>query len=169
MTLTFIGIGSNLQDPLQQVHIATVSLQQLPHTRVERISSCYQSPPLGPPDQPHFINRVVSLHTALSPEELLDQLQAIEQRQGRVRSVHWGPRVIDLDILLYGERVITTERLTIPHAGLTQRAFFLYPLAEIAPELILPNGESVLALTAAYQPLPLCEAEARKEGGSTHE
>lgn len=151
MTLAFVGIGSNLQDPLQQVHIATASLRQLPQSTVERVSSCYHSPPLGPPDQPYFINRVVSLDTALSPEALLDHLQALEQQQGRVRSVHWGPRTIDLDILLYGERVITTERLTIPHAGLTQRAFFFYPLAEIAPELILPSGESVAALKAADQ------------------
>lgn len=146
--IVFIGIGSNLQDPLQQVIAATEQLQQLPETIFLQASSCYQSPPLGPPDQPNFINRVVSLETQLFPEPLLDCLQAIENAQGRVRLQHWGPRVIDLDILLYGEQIIASPRLTIPHAGLKERAFVLYPLAEIAPDLILPSGESVLKLKA---------------------
>ncbi len=141
--LVFIGIGSNLQDPLQQVRLATDRLAQLPKTIFGQASACYQSPPFGPVEQPDFVNRVVSIDTKLSPEELLDALQAIEHEQGRVRLQHWGPRTIDLDILLYGEQVIATSRLTVPHPGLKERAFVLYPLAEIAPQLILPSGEKI--------------------------
>lgn len=146
MIQAFIGLGSNLQDPLRQIEAATARLAQLPKTRIGRISSCYQSPPLDASAQPDFINRVVALETALAPEQLLDSLQAIEHEQGRVRLKRWGPRTIDLDILLYGGQTIATSRLTIPHAGLKERAFFLYPLAEIAPDLVLPSGEGVLQL-----------------------
>lgn len=144
--LAFIGMGSNLENPLQQIRMATTRLTQLPHTTFCQASSCYQSPPLGPSHQPDYINCVVAVETQLSPVQLLDCLQAIELEQGRVRLERWGPRTIDLDILLYGDQVIATTRLTVPHAGLPNRAFFLYPLMEIAPELILPNGESVAEL-----------------------
>lgn len=147
--MVYVGIGSNLQDPLRQVILATERLNQLPQTVFGQASSCYQSAPLGPCDQPDFVNRVVSIETTLSAEQLLDCLQAIENDQGRVRSMHWGPRVIDLDILLFGDQLINTPRLTVPHVGLKNRAFFLYPLAEIAPELILPTGESLWALKTA--------------------
>lgn len=149
MAGVFIGIGSNLQGPLDQVAIATQHLSQLPGCFFRRASSYYLSKPLGPSDQPDYINRVVHLDTILSPEELLNQLQALEQQQGRVRLGRWGPRIIDLDILLYGEQVIANERLTIPHVGLKERAFFIYPLAEIAPDLILPDGEKILVLKNA--------------------
>lgn len=142
----FVGIGSNLQEPLQQVKQATSRLMQLPGLHFCQASSYYQSSPLGPPDQPDFINRVVSLETDFTPECLLDCLQNLENEQGRVRATRWGPRIIDLDILLYGDLLMATERLTVPHAGLKERAFFLYPLAEIAPHLILPTGESVATL-----------------------
>jgi len=146
MTLAFIGIGSNLQNPQRQVKIATLRLTQLPASAFCQASSYYQSPPLGPANQPDYINRVVSIETDLSPQDLLNYLQQIEREQGRVDRQRWGPRVIDLDILLYGNRIITTQQLTIPHVGLKDRAFVLYPLAEIAPDLVLPDGESVLSL-----------------------
>lgn len=149
MVRVFIGIGSNLQDPLRQAQLAAARLRELPETVFGQASSYYQTPPLGPVDQPDFINQVVSLETALSPEQLLDCLQAIEHEQGRIRLKHWGPRIIDLDILLYGNKIMRTDRLTIPHAGLKERAFFIYPLAEIAPDLMLPSGEKILDLKAA--------------------
>lgn len=144
--LTFIGLGSNLEEPLRQITRATVRLRQLPNSVFCRASSCYRSRPLGPDSQPDYINRVVSVKTMLSPEQLLDCLQDIENEQGRVRSDHWGPRVIDLDILLYGEHTMNTKRLIIPHKGIKDREFVLYPLAEIAPHLILPGGEKISAL-----------------------
>jgi 2-amino-4-hydroxy-6-hydroxymethyldihydropteridine diphosphokinase len=144
--LAYIGLGSNLQDPYQQVKQASASLENLPNSAVQSVSSYYQSPALGPADQPDYINRVVAVKTTLTAEQLLDCLQAIEKAQGRVRSLHWGPRVIDLDILLFDNEIISTPRLTVPHAGLTQRAFFLYPLAEIAPHLVLPSGERIIDL-----------------------
>jgi 2-amino-4-hydroxy-6-hydroxymethyldihydropteridine diphosphokinase len=148
--MIFIGIGSNLQNPMRQVAIASKRLTQLPETIVCQASSFYLSKPLGPSNQPDFINRVVALQTTLSPEQLLNHLQAIEHEQGRVRLNRWGPRIIDLDILLYGQEIITSERLTIPHAGLKERAFFIFPLAEIAPDLIFPHGEKILDLKAAF-------------------
>ena len=146
MPLVFIGIGSNLNQPLKQVAQAIDHLQQLPKTTLSKTSSFYQSNPLGPADQPDFINCVVALDTQLSPQQLLLDLQQIEQKQGRIRQKRWGPRVIDLDILLYGTLNLTTEELTIPHPGLNQREFVLYPLAEIAPDLILPSGETIMML-----------------------
>ncbi len=148
MARVFIGIGSNIQQPLLQVFKATEYLQKLPETSICLVSSCYQSSPMGPADQPDFINRVVCLETALLPLQLLALTQEIEQRQGRVKLVHWGPRVIDLDILLYGDQIISLPQLIIPHIGLKDRAFFLYPLMEIAPDLILPDGEKLSDLKA---------------------
>ncbi len=148
----YIALGSNLENPLQQILTATVSLSQIPDTILLQASFCYISPPMGPADQPDFINRVVSLNTRLPAEILLDYLQEIERKQNRIRQKHWGPRTIDLDILLYGNEMITTERLTIPHVGLSDRAFFLYPLTEIAPHLILPNGKSLADLKIACLP-----------------
>jgi 2-amino-4-hydroxy-6-hydroxymethyldihydropteridine diphosphokinase len=94
---------------------------------------------MGPQDQPDYINAVAEIETQLAPHVLLDGLQAIEQQQGRVRKRHWGERTIDLDLLIYGEQVISDERLNVPHIGIAQRAFVLYPLNEIAPSLMVPN------------------------------
>ena len=144
--LVYIGIGSNLHNPLQQVLSASERLARLPHCKLLQLSSCYQSEPLGPADQPDFINQVAAVETKLEPEPLLDLLQEIEQEMGRVRTLRWGPRIIDLDILLYADRLIQSSRLIIPHAGLKERTFVLYPLAEIAPELRLPTGEKIIDL-----------------------
>ena len=146
MRCTYIAIGSNLNNPLQQVKKAMAALSRLPETRLLNASSCYRSKPLGPCDQPDFINAVVAVETTFSPHQLLQQTQCIEQSQGRVRSgQRWGPRVIDLDIVLYESEVIETADLTIPHPGLTEREFVLYPLLELVPDVRLPSGEPLAA------------------------
>lgn len=140
----FIGVGSNLDDPQRQVRTALAELAELPSTHVSAVSSLYRSAPLQgagvPQNQPDYINAVARLESALTAEALLDALQAIEVRHGRVRSsAHWGPRTLDLDILLYGDRRIDTPRLRVPHPGLAKRNFVLQPLAEIAPDLDIPG------------------------------
>lgn len=139
MALAYIGLGSNLEDPLAQVNRAFVELSQLPLTQLLRRSAIYTSKPVGP-QQPDFTNAVALLDTHLAPLELLDALQAIEQAHQRVRIQYWGPRTLDLDLLLYGDAIINNERLTVPHPYLTQRSFVLYPLADITPDLHLPDG-----------------------------
>ncbi|WP_417535004.1 2-amino-4-hydroxy-6-hydroxymethyldihydropteridine diphosphokinase [Marinobacterium stanieri] len=146
----YIGLGSNLDNPLRQVQDALKELQQLPQTKLVAQSSVYRSDPVGPAGQPDYINAVAALETELAPELLLDALQAIEQAHQRVRKIHWGPRTLDLDILLYNNQVIETERLIVPHAWMLERNFVLWPLAEIAPELQLPDG------SALQQHLDLC-------------
>ncbi|CDG18803.1 2-amino-4-hydroxy-6-hydroxymethyldihydropteridine diphosphokinase [Xenorhabdus doucetiae] len=144
MTLVYIAIGSNLADPLQQVNNALAALKQIPDTTFVVQSSFYRTKPMGPQDQPDYLNLAVVLDTQLSPEILLDHTQAIERAQGRVRKdERWGPRTLDLDIMLFGDHIINTERLTVPHYGLKQREFMLYPLAEIAPDLVFPDGETL--------------------------
>ncbi|MCF6435297.1 2-amino-4-hydroxy-6-hydroxymethyldihydropteridine diphosphokinase [Pseudoalteromonas sp. MMG022] len=141
METVFIGLGANLNDPVSQLKNAISALETLPNSQLACCSRLYGSKPMGPQDQPDYINAVACLHTELAPEALLDALQNIEQEQGRVRkNERWGPRTLDLDILLFGNEVIQTERLTVPHYGLCDREFVVYPLLEIAPELVLPNG-----------------------------
>lgn len=135
----YIGLGSNLADPVEQVKVAINNLQSLPYSHLVDWSSLYASPPMGPQDQPDYINAVVAIETTLSAHELLDALQAIEQNQGRIRKRHWGERTLDLDVLLYGQQVVDDERLQIPHPGIALRAFVLYPLAEMSPDLNIPN------------------------------
>jgi len=141
MSIAYIAVGSNLSDPVTQANQAIDALKQLPKSRFIATSSLYSSTPMGPQNQPDYINAVVAIETDLLPLELLDCTQAIEQEQGRVRKdERWGPRTLDLDIILYGNEVISSERLTIPHYGMRVREFVLYPLAEIAPSLQLPDG-----------------------------
>ncbi|AXW85612.1 2-amino-4-hydroxy-6-hydroxymethyldihydropteridine pyrophosphokinase [Lonsdalea britannica] len=145
MTRVYLALGSNLSQPLQQVHAALAALDALPLTRLVCCSPFYRSRPLGPQDQPDYLNAVAELHTELEAEALLDQTQRIEQEQGRVRKAHrWGPRTLDLDILLFGNEAINTDRLTVPHYDMKNREFMLYPLADIAPSLIFPDGESLV-------------------------
>jgi len=147
----FIGLGSNLDEPEQQVLRACQELVTLSNTACLRCSSLYRSRPLGPQDQPDFINAVAELRTGLAPERLLEELQGIETSHGRVRGgERWGPRPLDLDLLLFADRVIRTPRLTVPHPGLGQRGFVLYPLLEIAgPELEIPGHGPLGPLAAA--------------------
>ena len=143
--IVYIGIGANLDNPKRQVELAIDSIAQLRDSKLDQYSSLYISPPMGPQDQEHYINAVVKITTILSPVELLDELQLLEKKQGRVRGkVQWGPRTIDLDILLHDQLEIEEPRLKIPHYGMKERAFVLIPLAEIIPELTLPD-KSILA------------------------
>lgn len=138
MTLAYIGLGSNLDNPRDHVERAFTELAAIADTRLIRRSALYRSKAVGPGEQPDYINAAAMLDTALSPLELLDALQAIEQAHQRLRNLHWGPRTLDLDILLLDQHIINSERLRVPHPYLTQRNFVLYPLADIAPGLILP-------------------------------
>lgn len=144
--LSYIALGSNLDNPLQQVEQAIIELQQLPLCHVTATSPLYQTAPIGPTGQFDYINGVVALETDLEPLALLDALQAIENQHGRVRVERWGARTLDLDILLYGQETIDSPQLTIPHCGLTNRNFVLHPLADIADNLVLPNGTSLKQL-----------------------
>jgi len=137
--LAYIGLGSNLDKPESQLKTAIEALAGLPQTGLQACSSLYRSAPMGPQDQPDYVNAVVQLSTALEAEVLLDKLQGIERAHGRVRAQHWGPRTLDLDILLYGQAVVATERLKIPHPGMAERSFVLYPLAEINGQLEIPG------------------------------
>lgn len=154
MTLAYIAIGSNLASPLEQVNAAIQALGEIPESRIVALSSFYRTPPLGPQDQPDYLNAAVALETTLLPEALLNHTQRIELQQGRVRKAErWGPRTLDLDIMLFGDQVINTERLTIPHYDMKNRGFMLWPLFEIAPELVFPDSITL------RQQLPLLAAE----------
>ncbi|MBN0989198.1 2-amino-4-hydroxy-6-hydroxymethyldihydropteridine diphosphokinase [Amphritea pacifica] len=142
-TRCYIGLGSNLENPVTQVTTALLELQRLDNCRHLIHSSLYRSDPVGPPGQPDYINAVASLETSLSPLELLDALQALEQQHQRIRVQHWGPRTLDLDLLLYGDQLISNERLTVPHPYLHERNFVLYPLAEINPDLTIAQQKSL--------------------------
>jgi len=145
MVRAYIGLGSNLAAPPEQIQRALVALQDLPDSRLVARSSCYHSTPLGGPIQPNYVNAVAALDTRMTAHELLASLQRIEKQQGRVRTqTRWGPRTLDLDILLYGDWQLAESALTIPHPALSQRDFVLYPLQEIAPGLIIPGLGSLL-------------------------
>lgn len=147
MITVYIAIGSNLNDPVTQTSNAIEALKNLSQTRFLNASSLYSSSPMGPQDQPDYINAVVSIETDLSPIALLNLTQAIELEYGRTRKgERWGPRTLDLDILLYGNEIINSERLVVPHYGMKEREFVLYPLAEIAPNLKLPDGTELSTL-----------------------
>lgn len=138
--LAYIGLGSNLNEPIQQILRACHALTQLPNTILQCHSSLYRSKPLANMPQPDYVNAVAVLQTELSPWELLQHLQQVENQQGRVRTERWGARTLDLDILLYDQLKLCEPLLTIPHLGMLQRAFVLYPLYECCPNLVLPNG-----------------------------
>ena len=156
MTLAYIAIGSNLASPLEQVNAAVKALGEIPQSKIVAVSSFYRTPPLGPQDQPDYLNAAVILETELGPEELLDNTQRIELQQGRVRKAErWGPRTLDLDIMLFGHETINTERLTVPHYDMKNRGFMLWPLFEVAPDLIFPDGtplKSILDSLNAERP-----------------
>lgn len=145
--LAYIGLGSNLNHPISQIQQAFHALHYLPDTRLLTQSSLYRSTPLGPANQPNYINAVAKLQTRLPPLTLLSHLQAIEIQQGRVRtSERWGPRTLDLDILLYDQQQSQAPILTLPHPELQHRNFVIYPLYECNPELILPTGQPLQEL-----------------------
>ncbi|WP_114326270.1 2-amino-4-hydroxy-6-hydroxymethyldihydropteridine diphosphokinase [Candidatus Colwellia aromaticivorans] len=140
-TIAYIGLGSNLSEPVKQVQAAIDEIKTLAQSHVINVSSLYLSKPMGPQDQDDYINAVLALETKLTPLELLDALQSIENKAGRVRKEnHWGARILDLDIILFGNEIISTERLIVPHYGMKKREFVLLPLAEIAADLMLPSS-----------------------------
>ena len=146
----YIGLGSNLDDPARQVRAALALLEDLPDSRVVATSALYSNPPMGPQDQPDFVNAVAGLLTRQEPEALLRSLQALETRLGRVRDAgdRWGPRIIDLDLLVYGSLQRSVPGLNLPHPGIFERNFVLLPLCDIAPALQVP-GQGVVAAMAA--------------------
>jgi 2-amino-4-hydroxy-6-hydroxymethyldihydropteridine diphosphokinase len=136
----YIGLGGNLGDAAETVRVARRAIAAAPGVRELACSSLYRSAPMGPSDQPDYVNAVMAVATTLAPLELLHALQRIEQSHGRVRTgERWGPRTLDLDLLLYDDLVLDTEVLTLPHPGIAEREFVLYPLAEIAPDLHIPE------------------------------
>ena len=147
MASVFVGLGANLGNPLAQAQTAIEAINQLEKTTVEQVSPFYRSKPLGPQNQPDYLNAVLKLNTQLSPLALLTQLQTIELHLGRVRKEErWGARTLDLDILLFDDQVIHNERLTVPHYNMKNREFVLYPLFYIAPDLIFPDKTILLEL-----------------------
>ena len=152
----YIGLGSNLSNPAEQVDAAIVRLNRLPETSLVARSSLYASQPMGPKNQPDFINAVAKIQTGLEPHALLLELLKLELQLGRKRSVehvhfsgeqseeelasgHWGARVIDLDLLLYGDQVVCSAQLSVPHPGLLERDFVVFPLLELSPNILIPN------------------------------
>ena len=145
----YIGLGSNLAEPAEQLRQALGSLRQLPATRWVGVSGLYLSDSLLP-GQPRYSNAVAALDTTLAPLAVLDALQDIENGQGRVRAERWGPRTLDLDILLFGERLLDEPRLRVPHYQIHLRPFVLYPLAELVPvDFILADGRALSDLLHA--------------------
>jgi len=153
VTRVYIAIGSNLASPLEQVNAALAALAEIPDSQIVAVSPFYRTPPLGPQDQPDYLNAAVALDTDLAPETLLDHTQRIELQQGRERKAHrWGPRTLDLDIMLFGDRQIATPRLTVPHYDMKNRAFMLLPLVHIAPDVCFPDGVKVANSLANLDP-----------------
>lgn len=148
--LAYVAIGANLNGPEGQVRRAIVEVDQMPGVRVLVASPLYLTRPLGMVDQPDFVNAVVSLETYLPPGDLLLTLQSIEDDHGRVRHLRWGPRTLDLDILLYGGDIIDEPGLRVPHPEMSRRGFVLFPLADIAPgDLVIPGQGTLAVLLAA--------------------
>ncbi|HEV8078152.1 MAG TPA: 2-amino-4-hydroxy-6-hydroxymethyldihydropteridine diphosphokinase [Marinobacter sp.] len=146
MTDVFVGLGSNLANPAAQLGRAIAELAALPWTTLVAQSPFYASKPVGPQDQPDYVNGAVWLNTGLTAHILLNHLQIIEQAHGRERLQHWGPRTLDLDVLLFGQQTLNDDRLTVPHAHLSQRDFVLQPLLDLNPKLTLPDGTTVALL-----------------------
>ena len=143
----YVGLGSNLNDPRSQLRSALAALDAIPATCCVAYSSFYRSKPLGTVPQPDYLNAVAAVDTRLSPSALLKELHLIEEQHGRVRGAErWIPRTLDLDLLLYGDSEVKGEVLTVPHPGLPERNFVLYPLHEIAPQLHIPGAGSLQAL-----------------------
>jgi len=149
MTPVYVGLGSNIGEPRQQLDLAIQELKRLPDTNFIQVSGLYASAPHGYLNQPDFLNAVAHLDTGLSPEPLLDHLQEIEERHGRERSFANAPRTLDLDLLLYGDRVLDTPRLTLPHPRMHERAFVLQPLLELDSEISIPGKGKASTLLSA--------------------
>lgn len=176
--IAYVGIGSNLHSPCEQIRRACAALAALADCRLEATSSLYRSKPMGPPDQPDYFNAVARLATTRDAHQLLAGLQGIEQRHGRARdpggaakglppgtlggAVRWGPRTLDLDLLLYGDEIIRSPRLTVPHPGLPDRDFVLRPLHELDAGLMVPGLGCVAELLAARPRYRLVESQVQQ-------
>jgi 2-amino-4-hydroxy-6-hydroxymethyldihydropteridine diphosphokinase len=151
--IAYIGLGSNLAEPVAQIKSAHAAIAAIPGVKELAFSGLYHSLPMGPQNQPDYVNAVMCVSTGLLPMDLLRSLQAIENDQGRVRKgERWGARTLDLDVLLYGDQIIDLPDLTVPHPGLAERSFVLYPLVEIAPHLFVP-GKGAIADLISQCPL----------------
>ncbi len=139
LNLVYIGLGSNLGQPYLQIKNAIAALDNLENTKVLKDSGYFESKPMGPDDQPDFVNAVVEIETTMEATELLKKCQLIETQQGRIKLRHWGERTIDLDVLLYADQQIKTEDLTVPHPGICQRDFVYKPLLKLNPGVIIPG------------------------------
>ena len=153
----YVGVGANLDDPADQVRDALSRLASIPQTQMLLTSGLYRNPPMGSAKQPDYVNAVAGLLTQLVPENLLSELLNIEQCMGRRRQSvsRWEPRVIDLDLLLYGDRIIDAPNLSVPHPGISERNFVLFPLSDIAPQLSIPGQGKVATLAAGMDSSPL--------------
>ena len=150
-----IGLGANLGDPVDQIERAVEAIDSLPLCRVRAVSGLYANPPIGPQDQPDYVNAVAEIETALAPEALLRALKGLERAAGRSYTRHWGERMLDLDILAFGDRELATDELTIPHPEIARRHFVLAPWLEIRPEACLPDGLRLGGCLAAVSDHPL--------------
>ena len=149
MARAWIGLGSNLGDRLGYIKKALGMIERIPETALAAVSSVYDTAPVGKEDQPRFLNAVAEVATELDPQALMGELLAIEDYCGRIRRDVWGPRTLDLDLLIYDDVEVSSEELTVPHRRLAERAFVLVPLAEIAPEVVVPRtGKDVATLTS---------------------
>ncbi|ACV61190.1 2-amino-4-hydroxy-6-hydroxymethyldihydropteridin epyrophosphokinase [Desulfofarcimen acetoxidans DSM 771] len=142
----FIGVGSNMGQTHDNIHKAINLLSQTPGVEVINAAPFYETEPVGYTEQNWFVNSVIEVYADLSPQDLLVRLQEIENMLGRVRTVHWGPRTMDLDLLLYGDERVEEVNLIVPHPRLTERAFVMVPLADLAPNLVMPGGETAAIL-----------------------
>jgi 2-amino-4-hydroxy-6-hydroxymethyldihydropteridine diphosphokinase len=159
--LAFVALGSNLGDRRAYLESGLAALAGLEGVEVHKASSVYETAPVGYTDQPFFLNAAAAVQTTLSPEELLQVLQAIEAQHQRQRQIHWGPRTLDLDLLLHGQRTAATPALQLPHPRMLDRCFVLAPLCELAPELCHPcTGRT---LSAHYQEMA-CQDQLRRAG-----
>jgi 2-amino-4-hydroxy-6-hydroxymethyldihydropteridine diphosphokinase len=149
LVTAYIGLGSNLASPVEQIKSARAAIAAIACVEERAFSSLYRSLPMGPQDQPDYVNAVMCVATSLPPIDLLHRLQSIENAQGRVRKgERWGARTLDLDLLVYGDRKIEMPDLTVPHAGIAERSFVLHPLYEIAPQLVVPGKGNIADLVA---------------------
>ena len=163
----YLGLGSNLNSPPRQIRAALKAIAKLPGTQLVRCAPWYQSIAIGPGSQARYINTVAEIDSVLKPRALLQSLQQIEKQQGRKRIVRWGPRTLDIDILLYAHQTLNTRQLQIPHPRLCERNFVLQPLADIAPALKLPNGTPLAKLLANCSPEGIVRCSTEGRGGRT--
>jgi 2-amino-4-hydroxy-6-hydroxymethyldihydropteridine diphosphokinase len=149
----FLGLGSNIGDRLAHLQSGVDHIAAHPKVRIDEVSSVYETEPVGGPPQDPFLNIAIRVVTTASPHGLLRACQQAEQAAERERTVRWGPRTLDVDVLLYGDRTISTRRLTVPHPRLVERPFALVPLIEVAPGATLPDGRSLVQVLVALVPI----------------